>query len=85
MTGPTSVARQAFAGCGTLCMKNAEEGSDVAPHRMGTGPQMDLGSGPSSAPCCLGDPGALEGDPALLSRSAPFYEGKLRVPQKGTV
>lgn len=76
MTGPTSVTWPAFAGGGPACMENAEGGPGVVSHRMGPGPQTDPGSGPSSTPGCLGDPGALEGDPALLSHSDPVYEGK---------
>lgn len=85
MTSPASGTQHAFAGGGTVYMEDAEEGSGVVPHTTGTVLRTDLGSGPSSTPCCLGDLGALEGDSALLSRSAPIYEGKLRVSQKVTV
>lgn len=70
MTGPTSVTWPAYAGGGP------EGGSGTVSHRIGPVRQTDLGSGPSSTPGCLGDLGALEGDPALLSHSDPVYEGK---------
>lgn len=74
MIGPTSVTGQAASVCRVypMYMENTEERSDVVPHR-----QTDLGSSPSPTPCCLGDLGALEGDPALLSRNVPTQERKL--------